>query len=332
MKALIYTGIKENVVDIVEKPKPAPKEGQVLIKMSASALNHRDEWMRVGKYPNMEPNVTLGSDGCGIIEALGPGVDKNLEGRNVIINPNNGWGPDLRAQSVDYNILGMPLDGTFAEFIVVNQDRVHFKPEHLNDEEAAALPLGGLTAYRACFTHGVIKEGQNVLITGIGGGVALFALQFCLAQGARVYVSSSNEKKLKIAINMGAKAGFNYTDPDWPKSAINSTGGFDVIIDSAGGNAINNYIKVSKPGGIIVFYGSTTGLCEGVDLFRMFWSQVRLQGSTMGNDQEFAAMVKFVETYNIKPVVDSVRPFADIISSFDEMKQGTQMGKLVVKF
>jgi zinc-binding alcohol dehydrogenase/oxidoreductase len=332
MKALIYTGNKEKIVDFVDKSKPAPGAGQVLVKMTAAALNHRDQWMRVGKYPGLQAGVTLGSDGCGVVEEVGEGVDSGLVGNEVIINPNNNWGPDPKAQSLDYHILGMPQDGTFAEYLLVNQDRVQHKPAHLGSEQAAALPLGGMTAFRACFTQANVNKDSKVLITGIGGGVALFALQFCTAVGAKVYVSSSSNEKIDKAVGLGAIAGFNYKEETWTKEANKEVGGFDAVIDSAGGDAINNYLKVVKPGGTIVFFGSTLGPSNGLDLFRMFWSQVRLQGSTMGNDQEFLDMIQFVGENEITPIVDSVRPFDQIISAFNQMEKGSQMGKLVVTF
>ena len=332
MKALVYTGDASNPVQIIEKEVPTPGFGQVLIKLSAAALNHRDQWIRVGKYPGMQPNVTLGSDGCGVVDSVGDAVDQSWVGKTVIINPNIGWGPDPKAQSPDYTILGMPADGTFAEYVAVGQDRIHLKPDHLSIEEAAALPLGGLTAFRACFTQGQINPESTVLVTGVGGGVALFALQYGVATGAKVYVSSSSQEKIDNAMEMGAVGGFNYREEDWTKKAIKASGGFDVIIDSAGGDAHNNYLKVIKPGGSIVFFGSTLGPPKSLDVFRIFWQQVRLQGTTMGNDQEFAEMIGFVGKNQIKPAVSSVRPFDEIISAMDEMEAGSQMGKLVVKF
>ena len=316
----------------MKKTNQTPSKDQLLIKLGAAALNHRDQWMRVGKYPGMQAGVTLGSDGCGVVEEAGDQADASLVGQEVIINPNNNWGDDLRAQNPDYHILGMPRDGTFAEYIVVDQDRVHVKPGHLSTEQGAALPLGGLTAYRACFTHGKIDQNSNVLITGIGGGVALYALQFAVAKGAEVYVTSSSPDKLEKAKKLGASGGFNYKDENWEKEAASATGGVNVVIDSAGGDAINNYLKIVKPGGTIVFYGSTTGPNKGIDLFRMFWGQVSLQGSTMGNDLEFQQMVDFVQSQQLIPEIDSVRPFEQIISAMDEMERGDQMGKLVLSF
>ena len=242
MKSLIYTGQPDESLGFEDKPTPKPGNNQVQVRLSASALNHRDQWIRMGMYPGLQSNVTLGSDGCGIVTEIGAGVDHGWKGKEVVINPNNDWGPDPMAQSLNYHILGMPKDGTFGEFLVVDEDRIHPKPGHLTSEQAAALPLGGLTAFRACFTHGQIGPGKKVLVTGIGGGVALYALQFSNAVGAEVFVSSSSDAKIQKATGLGAKAGFNYRNKDWVKEAA-SVSGFDVIIDSAGGDAMNNYLQ-----------------------------------------------------------------------------------------
>ncbi|OEK01283.1 alcohol dehydrogenase [Roseivirga sp. 4D4] len=331
MKALIITDQSEPV-EIVEKPIPEPINGQVRVKLKAAALNRRDQWIRQGMYPNIQFGKVLGSDGAGVIEAIGEGVSESLVGKEVIINPNVNWGSDPKAQASDYSVLGMPTHGTFAEYIVVEVDRLQDKPEHLNWSEAAALPLAGLTAYRALFHHGAASAGKIVLISGVGGGVAQFAFQFALAAGCNVYVTSGSKEKMQKCISMGAKGAYSYREEAWFKKVQKETDGFDVVIDSAGGNQINDFIKIMKPAGRIVFYGATNGTPEKLDMFRMFWNQITLQGSTMGNDQEFEAMVAFVNEHQIKPVVDSERPFDQIISAFDEMKAGKQFGKLVLEF
>ncbi|MFY7788131.1 MAG: zinc-binding dehydrogenase [Thermoflexibacteraceae bacterium] len=216
--------------------------------------------------------------------------------------------------------------------MLVNVDRLSEKPSHLNYERAAAIPLAGLTSYRAVFTHGHIHRGENVLISGIGGGVALFAFQFAVATGANVYVTSSSEDKLSKAQNIGAISGANYTQTDWHKELLEKSGGFDLVIDSGGGENFNLLIKMMRPAGRIVFYGATQGLPTSIDLYRAFFNQLCIQGTTMGNDVEFDEMVKFIASKKIIPIVDSIRPFEQIVSAFDEMKQGNQFGKLVVKF
>lgn len=330
MKALLLVNNPDDRLELKEVDRPIPVKHQVLIKIKAAALNRRDEWIRQGKYPGIAFDTILGSDGVGVVEAVADGVSKDFIGKEVLINPNMNWGDNPVAQASDYHIVGMPTNGTFAEYIVVHSKQLFEKPAHLSWEAAAALPLGGLTAFRAVFHHGHVLAGQNVLISGMGGGVAQFAFQFALAAGARVYVTSGQQEKLDRAIAMGAEAGFSYKEEGWQKAAVKESGGFDCVIDSAGGDQLNDFIKMMKPAGRIVFYGATNGMPAKLDVFRMFWNQITLQGSTMGNDTEFGDMLKFVTEHAIEPVIDSVRPFEEIVDAFDAMRYGKQFGKLVV--
>jgi len=331
MKALILSEKSPTKLEVIDIPTPEPKAGQVLIKLKAASLNRRDQWMREDKYPGIKYGVILGSDGCGTIEKLGEGVDKKWLGQTVVINPNNDWGPDPRTQAKGYSILGMPNNGTLTEYIAVNADRVHLKPEHLTEEQAAALPLGGLTAYRAVFTHGQVRKGDRVLISGVGGGVNQFAFQFALAAGADVYATSGEDLKLRKAIKNGAKGAFNYKNAGWALEASRACGGFNVVIDSAGGDQINAFVKMMRPAGKIVFFGATNGKPADLDVHRMFWNQITLQGSTMGNDEEFVKMLDFVSSNKIYPIIDSLAPFSQANSAFDKMARGMHYGKLVIQ-
>lgn len=328
MKALLLSAPGKIEIKTIHKPIPGP--GQALVRIKAASLNHRDEWCRQGKYPNIVYGTVLGSDGAGVVEAVGEAINSGLLGKEVIINPNSQWGKDTKVQSKDYKILGMPENGTFAEYLVVNADRLQEKPKHLDFVAASALPLGGLTAFRAVFGYGQVAKGKNVLITGVGGGVAQFAFLFSKSTGANVCVSSSKEEQLHHAIKLGATKGYNYTKKDWHKLALKEEGKFDVIIDSAGGDQLNTLIRLVKPGGKIVFYGATTGLPSSLNLSSLFWNQITLQGTTMGNDEEFEAMVQYVAEHKIEPIIDSARPFEQIVAAFDSMKAGKQLGKLVV--
>lgn len=328
MKAIVITDRSEPI-QIVEKEVPQPGKGEVLVKLRAAALNRRDQWIREGMYPGIVMGTTVGSDGAGVVEQLGEGVSAEWLGKEVVLNPNIGWGNDSRVQASDYSILGMPSNGTLAEYVVVNADRLHAKPNHLKWEGAAALPLGGLTAYRAAFHHGQIEEGKKVLISGVGGGVAQFAFQFAVAVGAEVCVTSGQDTKIEKCIELGAKTGFNYKNEGWQKEGVKASGGFDVVIDSAGGDQINDFIKMMRPAGRIVFYGATNGMPQKLDMFRMFWNQITLQGSTMGNDEEFGKMLEFVEQYQIHPIIDSVHSLDNGLDAFDRIKSGV-FGKVVI--
>ncbi|MEQ9298984.1 MAG: zinc-binding dehydrogenase [Cyclobacteriaceae bacterium] len=333
MKALTLSLAEEKPqLLIVDKEKPTPLQGEVLIKMTAAALNRRDYWISEGMYPGLKSGATLGSDGSGVVAGLGEGVDDHWLDKNVIVNPNIGWGDDPLVQDKHYNILGMPNDGTLAEYLTVPVDRLVEVPSHLTVEQAAAYPLAGLTAYRALFTKAQIAKGHKVLVTGVGGGVSQMALQFAVAIGAEVYVTSSSSEKIDKAKALGAKEGFNYKDEDWHKSAAKASEGFHAVIDSVGGDNVDRCLKTLAPGGRYVTYGATQGQPKKLDVARLFWNQLQILGSTMGNDQEFVDMWQFIAEHKLEPVIDSVRPFDEVLVAVEEMGRGSQMGKLVMKF
>jgi len=327
MKALVLVGPGQIEWRELEKPTVTP--GKALVKIKAISLNRRDEWIKEGKYPNIRYGGILGSDGAGIVESVGEEKDQSWVGQEVVINPNIDWGPDPDVQSKNYTILGMPVNGTFAEYLLVNVDRLQHKPFHLDLLQAAALPLGGLTAFRALFRKGSLQSGQNVLISGFGGGVAQFAFLFARAAGAHVYVTSGSDEKVARALKMGAKGAYNYKKETQYSELWKTKGGFDLIIDSAGGDQFNNFIKILKPCGKIVFYGATNGLPAKVDLYRMFWNQLALLGTTMGNDNEFNEMLMFVSKNQIRPIIDSIRPFSKLAESFPDILKANKVGKIV---
>lgn len=332
MQALQLEGHEAPYKLVVEQvPLPEPGSQEVLVRVKAAALNHRDQWIREGKYPGIETGRTLGSDACGVVESVGMQENEHWIGKEVIINPNINWGDQPSHQSKDYHILGNPSNGTFAEYVVVNIDRLHCKPDYLGIQEAAALPLGGLTAYRAVFTKGKITAEDTVLINGVGGGVAQFAFQFALAIGAKVFVTSGSEAKLQAALKMGAAGAVNYKKEGWHKLLMKASGGFTCAIDSAGGDSLNLIVRLMKHNGRIVCYGATLGRPANLDIHRIFYYQIQLMGSTMGNDQEFAQMVEFVEKHRIKPVIDTIMPFREAVAAFNRMRKGSQFGKIILQ-
>ena len=330
MKGIVLQREQAAKIQLLDLPKPDCGPGEVLIKLKAAALNHRDEWCRKGLYPNLKDGVVLGSDGAGIVEEVGAGVDSSLLGKEVIINAGKNWGANEKAQAKEFEILGMPSHGTLAEYIAVPADRIHAKPNHLNWEEAAALPLAGLTAYRALVVKGQVQAGDQVLVTGIGGGVAQFAAQFALALGAKVFVSSSAPEKISQAIDQGASAGFNYTEANWSVQALQQTGGMDLVIDGASGDTLSNLMDVCMPGARIVFYGATRGNPGQLEARKLFWNQLQLIGTTMGTDADFLNMLQLVEKFKIKPVVDQCYSFSQAEQAFDRMKEGKQFGKITL--
>ena len=320
MKALILVG-KDQPLAIQNVEKPVNTEGSVLVKIRNAALNHRDVWINKGMYGGIKYPSILGSDGAGVLE----------DGTEVIINPGLEWGDDDRAQGKNFRILGLPDDGTFAEYIRIDKNNVVPKPSHLSFIEAAALPLAGLTAYRALFTKCNLKATDKVLISGIGGGVALFALQFAVALGCEVYVTSSSDEKIAKAVAMGAKGGANYRTEDWSKAFMAETGGVDVIIDGAVGTGFADLVKICRPAARICFYGGTAGAMSGVSPQIIFYKQLSIFGSTMGTAREFSMMVDFVNFHKIKPIIDSVYDLADANDAFKKMDEGGQFGKIILK-
>lgn len=319
MKALVLTKEK-TLPEYKTVGSPKAKAGEALVQLQAAALNHRDLWITKGKYPGIRLNTILGSDGVG-----------EWNGKHYLINPNINWGDSEAVQHFAYHILGMPTNGTFAEQVVVAEDRLHEMPKHLSVEQAAALPLGGLTAYRALFTKCQVKAGDRVLISGVGGGVALFACQFAIAAGAEVYVTSSSEEKIQKAINLGAKGGYLYTQNDWATQLLEAIGGVDAIVDSAAGDGFADFIKVCHPAGRICFYGGTNGKINGIHPQLMFWKQLTIQGSTMGSDKEFAAMIEFVAQHKIEPIVDRIFELKEGRAALEYMDSGEQFGKIVLR-
>jgi NADPH:quinone reductase-like Zn-dependent oxidoreductase len=312
-----------------DSPKPSP--GEVVVRLFAAALNRRDFWITQGMYPGIKLPTILGSDGAGIVEQAGSDVDQQTwGGREVIINPGWSWGDDRRVQSSDFKILGMPVDGTLATHVVVPTDYLVPKPPYLDWHASAALPLAGLTAYRALFTQGELRPGMRVLITGAGGGVATMGLLFATAAGAQVYVTSSDDAKRQRATAFGAKGAYNYRDPDWHKSLIADIGGVDLVLDGAGGDSYTALLEVLAPGGRLVNYGMTAGNPPQLDLFRVFWKQLQIVGSTMGSPQDFQAMVDFVDKHRITPCVDRVVPFHQADDAIAAMREAPQFGKTVI--
>ncbi len=332
MRAVQFTAL--NALSIVDLPVPEPVAGEARVRLKAAALNHRDVWIKSGQYAGLKFPSQPGSDGAGVVESVGAGVDETWVGTEVVINPAFGWGGRERAQGADFTILGLPRAGTLAEVVTVPVVQLATKPVYLTWTEAAALPLAGLTAYRALFPRAKLQAGEKILISGIGGGVALIALQFAVAHGAQVYVTSSSDEKIARAIELGATGGFNYTHAGWAKTAAHGHAEklFDVIVDSAGGEGFEALIDLAAPGGRIVFFGATRGNPPELPMRKIFWRQLSLVGSTMGSPADWEAMLAFIEEHRIAPVVSDVFPLERARDAFQLMERGGQFGKIVLTF
>jgi NADPH:quinone reductase-like Zn-dependent oxidoreductase len=233
------------------EPRPLPElqAGEALVRLRFAALNHRDLWIRKGQYAGIALPCVLGSDGQGMVEAVGPGVDATWVGKDVILFPSLNWGQKDPAPGAEFRILGMPDDGTLSEVVRIPATQLFASPAHLAPEAAAALPLAGLTAHRALFYRGGLRPGEKVLVTGIGGGAAQFLLQFAVAAGAEVWVTSGSEAKIEAARQSGAKGGVLYTGADWAKDLKQAAGSFDLCVDSAAGAGWAGILDLLEPGG-----------------------------------------------------------------------------------
>ncbi|WP_257668468.1 zinc-binding dehydrogenase [Parapedobacter tibetensis] len=330
MQALVLEGIGQSFT-LKDVPVPMLAENEALVKIKAAAFNRRDWWIRQGQYSGLKFPIVLGSDGAGIVEVTGSDYTKVWTGKEVIINPSIAWGDHEAFQQKTFHILGLPEDGTFAEYVKVPVANLYEKPKHLSFEEAAALPLGGLTAYRALFSRARLREGEKVLVVGIGGGVATFALQWAKHAGAEVYVTSGKGSKIEQAMALGAQGGVLYTDDNWPQQLLEKAGGFDVIVDSALGDGFVHHLDLANPGGRIVFFGGTAGDIPELNARKIFWKQLSILGTTMGSAADFSEMLAFVHEHGIKPIMDSIHPLEDAEAALNKMDTSTQFGKIVLR-
>jgi zinc-binding alcohol dehydrogenase/oxidoreductase len=331
MKALRITrAIVPDDLNPSDVPAPIPGPGEVLIALKAAAINHRD--LHLFSWDPEAP-FTLGSDGAGVITDAGPGSGSWAPGREVIIDPSLKWGPREDAYGPDWSILGWPRDGTLAEAIAVPAENVYPKPPHLTFEQAAALPLAGVTAYRALVPRAQLQAGERVLIHGIGGGVALLALQFALALGAKVMVTSTSDEKLGRAAAIGADFGVNSGQGDWVASAKEWSGGtgVDVVVESIGGETLARSLQALRHGGRLVTFGSMADAHANIKVSVVFWHQLSILGATMGSPADFAGMLALVNAHHIEPVVDSVWPMSEGCRAFERLARGEQFGKIVVQ-
>ena len=320
MQALVLNAVGQPL-ELSDVSAPQPTKGQVVVHLHTAALNHRDVYITKGQYAGIQLPCVLGSDGAG-----------EYRGRRVLIFPSLDWGDDPRVQGRQFRVLGMPESGTFAEQICVPQTHIQPVPEHLTWEQAAALPLAGLTAWRTLMTRCQLKKGERVLISGIGGGVALMALQLAVAAGAEVFVTSGSDEKIEKAVRLGAKSGVNYRTEGWDKLLkTQSGGGFDVVIDSAGGDGFAAFVSLCNPGGRIGIYGGSLGRINGLSPQIIFWKQLSILGSSMGTTRDFRQMLTFVTRHAICPVVDSVFPLAEGNAAMQRMDEGGQFGKVVLR-
>lgn len=316
---------------LVDIERSEPAAGELRVAIRAAALNHRELWISRGQYPGMTLPCTLGCDGAGVVDAVGEGVDAALVGREVVLYPGlDNWGGDPALPSPTFGLLGMPGPGTVAEAICVPAAHVAPKPAHLDFDAAAAVPLAALTAWRGLVTKGGLQDGEKVLITGTGGGVATFAVKLAIALGARVYVTSGSDEGVERARTLGAIGGFNYKDPEWRRQVGKTTGGLDLVFDGAPVAAFPNYSRALNMGARVVFYGSTGGAQLPLMVPEVFLRNLHLIGTNVGNLDEFRTVLDFIATHRITPEIDRRFMLDEAPQALAHLDTAHGFGKVVI--
>ena len=319
-----------NDVGAEDWPDPEAGAGEVLIKLRRAALNRRD-WFLLGDPAavGLELPTVIGSDGAGLIESVGEGVSGLEAGQEVVILPGLNWGDREDAPGPDYAILGAETQGTHAEWIAVPAENVYPRPQRLSWEESAALPLAGLTAWRALFNRGGLESGQTVLITGAAGGVSTYMVQIAAARGARVLVNTSSEEKLAAAKVLGAEDGVDRSDESWPEQIKEmSGGGVDLAVDSSG--CWSEALQAVRPGGTLSVFGRTVQEKAELAVAAVFFGQYSIHGTTMGSPREFQALLDHVEGAEWRPIVDSVLPLEQIGDAYERLDSSERFGNVVI--
>jgi NADPH:quinone reductase-like Zn-dependent oxidoreductase len=326
-------------VRVEEVPTPAPASGEVLIRVRACALNHLDLWV-LGGLPALKTPLPFwtGCDIAGEVAALGPGVGGPSVGTRVAVNPSLSCGVCewcVRGEDsmcVQYRILGEHVRGGLAEHVVAPAGNLLPLPAHVSFEEAAAFILVNMTAWRLLVTQAALRPAEDLLVLGAGGGVASAAVQIGKLCGARVFVTSSTDEKLRRAKALGADDGVNYAQTDWVKAVREWTRkrGVDVVLDDVGVATWTGSIRSLANGGRLVTCGATTGPIGETDIRIVFWKQLRIIGSTMANRKEFRDVMGQLFAGRLRAVVDRTFPLAETANALALLQKGEQFGKVVV--
>lgn len=321
-------------VQSVEREIPVPGPGEVLIRLRAVSLNSRDIGIINGVYePNLKMPLIPLSDGVGEVVSMGERSNKFKPGDRVSAIFTQSWITGEPTQANWGSTLGAPLQGLLAEYAVLPEEGLVRVPEHLTDEEAAALPCAGVTAWHAIVEEGRVKPGDSVVIQGTSG-VSLLALQFAKLRGANVIITSSSDEKLERAKSLGADYGINYKlSPDWDKAVLGLTHdqGADLILDLGGAASLNRSLSALKVGGQISIVGLLSGARAELDIVPALLKKARLQAINVGSRSMFENMNQAIEQSGLRPVIDRVFPFEQSIEALRYFGQGTHFGKICIK-
>lgn len=329
MKAIYHEGVQSlEGIQFGEVAQDKMGDDEVIVKIKIAGLNHRDLFIP-NRHNENDPPLVLGSDGAGVIDAVGANVTNVKAGDEVIVNPSLGWEKNSAVPPEGFEITGFPFNGTFAEYITLPAENAVLKPEHLNWEEAGVLALSAMTAYRALFTRGQLTEGQTVLIPGATGGAGTFLMQFAKAAGATVYVTSRSAEKRAAALKLGADKALD-SEIDWNEQLDGEKA--DLVIESVGAATFNKSVDQLKRGGTLVAFGASAGDSVDFNLRKFFYGQFNLLGSTMASSEELHDMINFIEKHEIKPVMDKTFEMKDYKEAFDHLDKAGMMGKIAFTF
>ena len=340
MKAIVVqqrgNPVSPNVALVTDRPKPQPQSGEVLVRTEASALNSLDLWVGRG-LPGLETQYPFssGSDGAGRVEEVGAGVDRAWIGRRILLNAaviqDAAAHPDRFASGEDIRMIGEHSPGTMGEFFCAPAKNV-LDIGDTDPIQAAAFGLTHLTAWRMLMSRAQLRAGMTILVTGIGGGVAVALLNIAKHFGCTVIVTSRHQWKLDRARELGAAHGILDDGSDWSKTVRTLTGkrGVDIVADSIGKAVHSQCIKSLVRGGVFVTCGATTGGEATTDLARMFWNQLTFMGSTMGDMDEFRAVTTFLRSGEMLPIVDSIQKPQFAKKAYERLESGDQFGKVLI--
>ena len=326
------------VVRVEELPRPAPGAGQVLLEVRAAALNHLDLWVRRGlPIETTMPHVG-GSDVAGVVVEAGDGVDASRIGERIVVNPSLWCGEcewcrrGEESMCLRYRIIGEHTDGGFAEYLAVPADHAYRLPEGMRFEDAAALPVSYMTAWRALHSRARLHPGEDVLVLGASGGTAIAAVQIALDLGARVFAVTSGAENVERLRALGGAFVYDRSAEDWSKAVHADTAkrGVDVVVENVGEATWKGSVRALAHGGRLVTYGGTSGPKVELDVRVMFWKQLSVLGTTMASKAEFEAMLDAAFSGRLRPVVDTVMPLAHARAAHERLEAGGQFGKIVL--
>lgn len=304
-------------------PDPVDRAGWVTVELKASALNWHDVLVRQGRYNSPLPHV-IGADGAGV---------RRDTGEPVVIVPSLHWGERDEAPGAGWEILGDHIPGTYAELVSVPAECLAPRPAGFSWAQAAALPLVGLTTYRALFSRGRLRPGESMLVVGAGGGIATMAVQLASHAGASIFVTSSSADNIAQAETEGAGGGVLHSDPGWPEQARQlspSGGGFDLVLDPVG--RWPESVRALRPGGRLVVLGANAAETAPMDVRAFYFGQYDLLGTTMGNVRDFAGLLRLLAERRVPPpVIDRVFPLDHAAQAHEHLETTRGFGKTVLE-